>query len=90
MNVKADHPVELSVALAGLDESSGLVRVLGKGGRERVVPIGQECLMWIKKYLGEKSHRLDGLISYSSGNGKVVIGPFTVKSLLNVQGLILP
>ena len=62
--LRASELVQLP--LAGLDESSGLVRVLGKGRRERVVPIGQECLVWIKQYLREaRVELLDGKITDS-------------------------
>src|SRR6202011_1214184 len=29
----------------------GVVRVLGKGGKERLVPLGEEALDWLKRYL---------------------------------------
>jgi len=29
----------------------GVVRVLGKGAKERLVPVGDEALHWIRKYL---------------------------------------
>jgi len=41
----------IHLTLASLDSSSGVVRVKGKGGRERIVPLGAECLGWIKQYL---------------------------------------
>jgi integrase/recombinase XerD len=31
----------------------GVVRVIGKGGRERLVPIGDEALSWLARYVGE-------------------------------------
>jgi integrase/recombinase XerD len=34
-------------------EDSGLIRVLGKGSRERVVPIGGTALRWIARYRAE-------------------------------------
>ena len=33
--------------------SEGSVRVLGKGGKERLVPLGEESLSWLQKYLQE-------------------------------------
>lgn len=44
--------------LVGLDVSSlnvrqGLVRVVGKGGRERLTPVGEVALRWLTRYLAE-------------------------------------
>ncbi len=32
---------------------AGVVRVLGKGAKERLVPLGEEAIDWIRRYLGE-------------------------------------
>jgi integrase/recombinase XerD len=44
--------------LVGLTASSinlrqGVLRVVGKGGKERLVPVGQEALRWIERYAAE-------------------------------------
>ncbi|NOX09983.1 MAG: site-specific tyrosine recombinase XerD [Gammaproteobacteria bacterium] len=36
-----------------VDEVQGLIRVLGKGNKERLVPVGEEALYWLKRYLQE-------------------------------------
>ena len=36
-----------------LDLRRGVVRVVGKGGRERLVPVGEEALRWLERYLRE-------------------------------------
>jgi integrase/recombinase XerD len=36
-----------------LNTRQGVVRVLGKGGRERLVPVGEEALAWIERYVRE-------------------------------------
>ena len=39
----------LKIAQVSLD--MGVVRVLGKGSKERLVPLGEEAMLWIKRYL---------------------------------------
>lgn len=39
------------LGVAGLDLRRGLVRILGKGGRERLVPVGDEARCWAERYL---------------------------------------
>ena len=39
----------LKIAQVSLD--MGVVRVLGKGSKERLVPLGEEAIVWIKRYL---------------------------------------
>lgn len=41
----------LTLPLTGLDSVIGFVRCLGKGGKERVVPVGSSAVTWIKEYL---------------------------------------
>ncbi len=48
------------VALTGerLNPMQGVVRVLGKGGKERLVPVGEEALDWLQRYLKDARPRL--------------------------------
>jgi integrase/recombinase XerD len=46
--------------LRDLDFTQGLLRVRGKGGRERLVPFGDEAGRWLKRYLEESRPRLLG------------------------------
>lgn len=39
--------------LAGVNLRQGVVRVTGKGSRERLVPLGEEALHWLRRYLAE-------------------------------------
>ncbi len=38
-----------------VDLKKGWVRVMGKGSRERIVPLGREACRWVKKYLQERN-----------------------------------
>jgi integrase/recombinase XerD len=49
--LRVSELVGLSVAQVSLD--MGVVRVLGKGNKERLVPLGEEALDWIRRYLSE-------------------------------------
>ena len=39
--------------LVGLNLNQGVVRVTGKGGKERLVPLGEEAMAWLRRYLAE-------------------------------------
>lgn len=41
-----------------LDMEEGFVRPLGKGSRERIVPMGEPCMGWMGRYLSEGRPRL--------------------------------
>ncbi|HZF80302.1 MAG TPA: site-specific tyrosine recombinase XerD [Rubrivivax sp.] len=49
--LRVSELVTLKSVDLGLDE--GVVRVLGKGARERLVPFGAEAHDWLRRYLGE-------------------------------------
>lgn len=49
--LRVSELVTLSVAQVSLD--MGVVRVLGKGSKERLVPLGEEALDWIRRYLAQ-------------------------------------
>jgi integrase/recombinase XerD len=51
--------------LVGLKRSqvaldAGVVRVLGKGSKERMVPLGEEAIAWLQRYFAEARPRLAG------------------------------
>src|SRR6185437_13407380 len=46
-------PVQVSLDM-------GVVRVLGKGAKERLTPLGEEAVAWIQRYLGESRPELLG------------------------------
>jgi integrase/recombinase XerD len=43
----------VSVSVAQVSSDMGVVRTLGKGSKERLVPVGEEALAWIRRYVGE-------------------------------------
>jgi len=43
----------VGLPLAGLDRRAGFLRVRGKGGRERIVPLGEPALAALETWLGE-------------------------------------
>lgn len=49
--LRVSELVGLSVAQVSLD--MGVVRVMGKGSKERLVPLGEEALDWLRRYLVE-------------------------------------
>jgi integrase/recombinase XerD len=42
------------------DLRAGVVRVMGKGSKERLVPLGEESIHWISRYLNEARPQLKG------------------------------
>jgi integrase/recombinase XerD len=53
-----------SLQLVQISLNQGVVRVFGKGSKERLVPVGEEALRWLQRYLaGSRSELLNGLPS---------------------------
>ena len=49
--LRVSELVKLEVANLGLNQ--GAVRVMGKGGKERLVPFGEDAFSWMQRYLRE-------------------------------------
>ena len=49
--LRVSELVQLEVINLGINQ--GVVRVMGKGGKERLVPLGEEALSWIQRYMKE-------------------------------------
>ncbi len=43
----------VALKLGQVSQDMGVVRVVGKGSKERLVPLGEEALAWIQRYLKE-------------------------------------
>ena len=51
-----------SLQMVQLSMNQGVVRVFGKGSKERLVPVGEEALDWLRRYLaGPRAELLNGL-----------------------------
>lgn len=46
--------------LGQLSQDVGVIRVIGKGAKERLVPIGEEALVWLRRYLDQARPALLG------------------------------
>ena len=53
-----------SLQLTQVSLNQGVVRVFGKGSKERLVPMGEEALVWLQRYLaGPRAELLKGIPS---------------------------
>lgn len=66
----------VSLALNQVNRNLGLVRLTGKGNKERVIPVGEEALYWLERYTRESRHVLitdsintDAMFISSRGTG---------------------
>jgi len=51
----------VSVGVAQISQDMGVVRIIGKGAKERLVPLGEEALAWIRRYVAQaRPQILDG------------------------------
>jgi integrase/recombinase XerD len=48
----------VGLTLSQVSLTQGVVRVIGKGDKERLVPLGEEAMSWISRYLAEGRSRL--------------------------------
>jgi integrase/recombinase XerD len=65
--LRVSELVGLRVASISMD--MGVVRVMGKGGKERLVPLGEEALFWLGRYLRESRSMLAG----TAGSGSLFL-----------------
>jgi integrase/recombinase XerD len=48
----------VTLKLGQVSQDMGVVRVVGKGSKERLVPLGEEALVWIRRYVKEARPQL--------------------------------
>ena len=54
----------------------GVVRVTGKGGKDRLVPLGEEAMHWLRRYIDEARPRLDkGAAARTALDPPLFLGP---------------
>ena len=46
--------------LSDIDIEEGLIRFVGKGNKERITPVGNTAMEFLKKYLDSARHRIEG------------------------------
>jgi len=57
----------VALSQADIDFISGIVKVMGKGKKERVVPIGDAALLTIRKYLDKRKKKSDAIFLNKNG-----------------------
>lgn len=50
----------VGLELGSVNLNQGVVRIMGKGGKERLVPLGEEAMSWLQRYLCEARPELMG------------------------------
>ena len=65
--LRVSELVALKVFEVNLD--AGVVRAMGKGSKERLVPLGEEAADWISKYVKSRSRKSDTLFLTNRGAG---------------------
>lgn len=55
--------------IAEVDLSAGMVRVMGKGGKERIVPVGSRALEALQSYLEQRSDSMPGSALFLNTRG---------------------
>ncbi len=63
----------ISLQLSNVNVRQGWVRIVGKGGKERLVPMGEAALYWIEEFLREARHELlpeGGAVLFPSKRGR--------------------
>ena len=63
--LRVSELVALKMVQANLD--AGVVRVMGKGSKERLVPLGEEAVQWISRYLKRRKGISDALFLTERG-----------------------
>jgi len=63
----------VGLELANVNLNQGVVRITGKGGKERLVPLGEEAISWLQRYLREARPELMGGVESRHGSPLVFV-----------------
>lgn len=83
----------VNLKLNDIDLENGFIRIMGKGSKEREVPVGEYAIYYLKEYLARRESMLkkktcDKLFLNNHGTGMTRQGFFkNLKSLLEEKGL---
>ena len=93
--LRVSELVTLKTFQLGLNE--GVLRVMGKGNKERLVPFGEEARLWLNRYLAEArgailgGQQTDDLFVTQRGSGMTrVMFWVIVKKWAQVAGILVP
>ena len=53
--LRVSELVNLRQAQVNLNQ--GVIRILGKGNRERLIPLGEEAMRWLKEFVAQRARR---------------------------------
>ena len=83
----------INLNIHDIDFTNCVIRIMGKGSKERIVPLGEYCIYYLNLYLGRRSfmlkkERCDKLFLNNHGKGMTRQGFFKIlKELLKQKGL---
>ena len=87
----------VNLRVGQINFEQGVVRVVGKGGKERLVPLGESALDWLQRYLREGRPRLAASRSadalFPGGRGKAISRQafwYAIKRFASVAGIGKP
>ena len=72
--LRVSELVTLRVTQVSMD--MGVVRVMGKGSKERLVPLGEEALDWLRRYLADGR----GVLAWQADDRRIVCRQHEVKA----------
>lgn len=60
----------VSLKINQVNLNQGVVRIQGKGGKERLIPFGEECMMWLGRYIESQKQAIQNNRGYLFFNQK--------------------